>query len=193
MQKPCYKCKQNIPTQEHKNTIHGIPINKNKKIMAKKQKVEVIIEGICKDGKIVRDLSSEERFALHYEGQKVMVSYRPLGDMSNKEKLFAYLFGPLLDCLSNAMEDVGMANVSKNDWYEAMKDRFGRYPWYNPLTKKQETKTLDFSSDKTTSAQLNEFVGKIVLFLEIEVGVDVPDSAEFTMQKRLGKSKRSFS
>lgn len=159
--------------------------------MSRKPRVELILIGHTKDGKVIRDMELENRFALHHDNSKVMISYRPYGDLSNKERLFAYLFGPLLQCLQNAMEDAGM-EASKKEWYEAMKSRYAAYPWFNPLSKKEEVRTLDFSSDSTTAAQLGKFVNDIIMFLEIEVGVQAPDSEEWKTQQRLGSSKRTF-
>ncbi len=159
--------------------------------MSRKPRVELILIGHTKDGKVIRDMEMESRFAQHHDNSKVMISYRPYGSLVQKERLFAYLFGPLLQCLANAMEDAGMEG-SKKDWYEAMKGRYAAFPWYNPLSKKEEVRTLDFSSDSTTSAQLGKFVNDIVLFLEMEVGVEVPDSEEYKTQKRLGSSKKTF-
>lgn len=160
--------------------------------MAKKLKIEMILTGESRNGKIIRDNEQEARFALHHPDQKIMISYRPLSDMAAKEKLFNYLFGPLLDTFLNAMEDTGETGHSKNDWYLALKDKFAKEPWYNPMTKKEETRLLDFSADKTTASQLSKFVQDIVFFLEETVGVEAPDSSEFLMQKRLGPTKRTF-
>lgn len=159
--------------------------------MSRKPRVELILIGHTKDGKVIRDMELENRFAIHHDNAKVMISYRPYGDLSAKDRLFAYLFGPLLQCLQNAMEDAGIEG-SKKDFYEAMKIRYAAYPWRNPLSKKEEVRTLDFSADSTTSAQLGKFVNDIILFLEMEVGVEAPDSQEWKTQQRLGSSKRTF-
>ena len=159
--------------------------------MARKPHIELILEGVTKDGKIIRDMEQEQRFALHHDDQKIMISYRPYGDMTNKERLFNFLFGPLLQCLTNELHDRGFEG-SKNDFYRAMKSRYASEPWLNPLTGKEEQQTLDFSSDSTTSGQLCDFVNDIVLFIEKDLDAEAPSSDEWKVQRRLGTSKKTF-
>lgn len=156
-----------------------------------KPHVELLSEGLCRNGKIIRDIILEEKFAQHYEGQKVLVSYKPVGSLPQKARLFAYLFGPLLSTLSNALEHAGFEG-NKMEFYEAMKRRFSAYPWINPITKQEEIRTLDFSSDSTTSAQLGKFVNDIILFMEMELDTEAPNSDEYKVQKRLGPTKKTF-
>lgn len=158
--------------------------------MPLKPKIELVHTVVVHDGLPIPEPPSVQAFKRQFHGEKVMVSYRPLSDMAHKERMFAYLHGPLLDTLAQAMLDNGTANASKDDWAEAMKDRFAKEPWYNPLTKREETRKLDFSSSKTTAAQLHTFIGQIVLFLEQEVGVEAPDSSEYKIKQRLGETKR---
>jgi len=159
--------------------------------MARKPRIEMILEAVTKDGKIIRDMAQEERFALHYPDQKIMLHYRPYGDMAQKERMFNFIHGPLLQCLANELHDRGFEG-SENDFFKAMKSRYASKPWLNPLTGKEETVTLDFSSDSTTSGQLCEFLNNIVLFIEKDLGAEAPSSDEWKVQKRLGSSKRTF-
>ena len=156
-----------------------------------KPKVELLLIGHSNVDKIVRDMEAERRFAMNYSGEAIMISYRPMSNMRHKEKMFAFLFGPLMDCLYNGMTEAGFVGT-RTDFYKAMKYRYASFPWINPLTKKEETDTLDFSSDKVTAAQLHDFINKVVLFIEQDLGIEAPDSSEFVIQKRLGASKKSF-
>lgn len=156
-----------------------------------KNKIELLLTGRCLDGKIVWNNAEEvKKFCTHYHGDDVIVRINKLTDISKKEKLFAYLFGPLLDTLQTGLAHNGYGDLSKKDCYIIMKQRYGSKPWYNPLAKKEETVFVDFSDDKTTQDELLEFINNIVMFIEKDLEVEAPDSEAYKIQLRLGSSKR---
>lgn len=159
-----------------------------------KNKIELLLTGECKDGKIKWDNALEgKKFADHHEGQRIWSKWGLLTDLSEKEKLFAYLFGPLLDTLATALAHHGYGQLSKKDCYFIMKSRYGQKPWYNPLNKCEEIVFVDYSDEKTTKAELLEFVNNIILFIEQDLNTQAPDSDAYKTQMRLGSTKRKLS
>jgi hypothetical protein len=156
-----------------------------------KNKIELLLTGTCYDGKIKwNNVDELKRFCIHYDGEDVVVRINKTTDITKKEKLFAYLFGPLLDTLQTGFAHAGYGDLSKKDCYIIMKQRYGSKPWYNPLSKKEETILVDFSDDKTTQDELLEFINNIVIFLERDLEVEAPDSEAYKVQMRLGSTKR---
>jgi hypothetical protein len=108
-------------------------------------------------------------------GKSLTVTIEQTNLKSEKLRLFAYLNGPLMSTVAQAMTDAG----NSTDKVEAM------------LTmKRMFAKDLDIDSDGNTSfiilhqsdmtlQRLYQFVKDIVLHLEIEYGVQAPDAEKY--------------
>lgn len=155
-----------------------------------KNKVELILTAKCIDGKVKWNNPDElSRFAVHHDGHTISAKLNLVTDISEKERMFAYLFGPLLDTVQTALMHHGYGQLSKKDCYLIMKDRYGKQPWYNPLTKKEMDTLVDFSDEKTTKVELLNFITNIIMFLEQDLGFEPPDSETYKIQQRLGSSR----
>lgn len=126
------------------------------------------------------------KWCQQYPNQRALVTIELLSDVPEKMRMFAYLHGPLMDCMLLAYEEAGYNQISSADLYLALKAQYATEPWYNPLTKKEEKKIIEFSDPKVPTDRLTKFINDLVYHLEQDLNWQAPNSEEYKFNKALG-------
>jgi hypothetical protein len=159
--------------------------------MAKQKAIQFVGEAMTAKGGLQYLYPYEhQRWCLQYPEQRVLVTMQLLSDIPTKMRMFAYLHGPLIDCLMIGYENAGYNELVSSDLYYILKTRYASEPWYNPVTKKEESRIIDFSNPKTPADRLHKFISDLIWHLEQDLGGEAPNSEEYNMKKGMW-NKRS--
>lgn len=130
-----------------------------------------------------------ERFCVENSGIEMVVSFKPMAKTSEKMRLYAFLFGPLLDCAVKAFSDAGWELLDKNQALQLLKIEFAKDVMIHPKTGNEIVFTMELS--KMDKARLLKFIQDIILYLEMEFGQETPSSDEYKNLRLHGRAYRS--
>lgn len=137
---------------------------------------------IAKGGKTYfKDPDLHNRALLEKEGEEIIVSYKSVNRLSKKQKLFNYLHAVVYEVAMDELTNLGWESMSKEKVDHFFKSRFAKTIIYNSKTEQQEESMRDKS--KMNIDELYEYVNKCILFVEMELGREVPDSSEHKQRK----------
>lgn len=156
--------------------------------MSRPRKIDLVLRGKNIDGD-TKFLSPaiRKQWAQHFDGHEWVCTFKVIGTMNEKARMFAYLFGPLLDSAVVCYENAGYEYVNTSDLYYHFKSVFGKYMWFNPITKKEEERVYDYSDDEVSADLLNKFINDIILFLETNFEFSPPDAQAYKTELKFGK------
>lgn len=148
--------------------------------------MEGIFKAYAKQGKI--QYSSPDdlfKYACENEGALV-VSIKPEAKISEKMQMYAYLFGPVMDCAVRGFTAAGYELMDKVKARFLLEAELAKAEAYNPKTGKTTIYTESISSmDKK---RLLKFLQDVLFFLESELGQRVPDAEQWKLRKLTGRS-----
>jgi hypothetical protein len=156
-----------------------------------KSKIDLILYAKCKDGKLVYSNPVDyHAWCMQYDDRDVMVSVSLTSNYSEKQRMFAYLHGPLMDSIHSCMDSAGYS-LSKKDAFVCMKSMFAKRLVFNPFTGENVETYEDFSSNSTPKESLLKFINDIIQFLEESLGGKAPDSDTYKNMKATGRLFKS--
>lgn len=125
------------------------------------------------------------KYLLENEGIEQRLILKQSSKISEKEKLYGFLFGPLMASAVQGFTNAGHNGVDKVTARYILEAEFCKCQVYNPIRDTIMTHTEHVSG--MSKARLLKYVVDIIFYLELELGQSVPDSEEFKMQLKSGK------
>jgi hypothetical protein len=152
--------------------------------------MEAIFEGIPKNGKM-SFFNQEDffRYCIENDGVHSVITIKPKVKTSEKLRMYAYLFGPLLEAAVKGYTNAGWEFVDKHRALHLFKMEFAKSVQINPITGEEVTFLEDLSG--MNKKRLLKFIQDCILYLEMELGEDAPDSSLWKMYQETGKGFRS--
>lgn len=129
-------------------------------------------------------------WARQHEGYDFIVTYKVAGRATDKERMFAYLFGPLMQVAEQCFLEAGH-DITPHDIYYFFKSRFATEVWRDPFTGKVKERIIDISDVSTPVDVLHTFLQRVIQFLEENFQAEIPDSSQYKVDLRFGKGFKS--
>ncbi len=157
--------------------------------------MEAIFKALAKEGKFIPANMDDfwkymEQMSEEVEGTELLVTFKPLAKVAPKMRLYAFLFGPLLDAAVRGFIYRGYNGIDKVSARYKLQAEFAKAELYNEQTKQTEIYLLDLSS--MTKARLLQFVVDCVFYIEEHLQQTIPDSAEYKAMKGDGFMSMKF-
>jgi len=114
------------------------------------------------------------------EGIPLIVTYQEEVSLTEKQKMYNYFHGPLSAVGVDAYTDAGYEGYNDGDFEHDMKMRYA-FKWiHSPVAdpKKRPLSKADF-----TKTRLLKFIKDVILHLEMDFSVEVPDSEKYKQMK----------
>jgi hypothetical protein len=161
--------------------------------MSRPRKIDLVLRGKNLNGDaIFLSPAIRKQWATHFDNLEWICTFKLISSLNEKQRMFAYLFGPLLDSALVAYEKAGYEFANTDDLYYHFKKMFARYAWYNPVKKKEEARLYDYSDDTVPADLLNKFINDVILHLEQEFEFSPPDAASYKAQMRFGSGFKAI-
>jgi hypothetical protein len=141
-------------------------------------------EFICSGGKLKpKDHKQLEQWCWANEGKVIVGNLSIREGAVDKNELYAYLNGPLINCCVSAYRDVGYDGVDEGMMMYTLKKMFAKKEMVdvNGVIEYELWSCADM-----TKKRLWQFVNDITMHLEIDLNVKAPDTDRY---KRLKKRK----
>lgn len=139
-----------------------------------------------KDGKVGLYSEDMTKYLLENEGIEQRVTFKQASRITDKEKLYAFLFGPLMSAAAQGFTSAGYPGVDKVQARFILEAEFCKMNVYNPIKDTIMTHTEHVSS--MSKARLLKYVVDIIFFLELELSQSVPDAEQYKLQLKTGKN-----
>jgi hypothetical protein len=150
--------------------------------------MEAIFSAVPKRGKLIFDNTIDlEDYCIENDEVDLVVSVKHASKLSQKQKMYNFLYGPILDYSITAFSAQGYELMDKVKAIYMLKAEFGKEIMYNSKTKKEEIYLIELS--KASKARLLKFIQDCIFFLESELGQRVPSSEEYKEMKLKEKKK----
>jgi hypothetical protein len=144
-------------------------------------KIEAIFTAIPRNGKpIFNNPYDLERYCIETDGRELVFEVRQASKLSEKERMYNYLFGPLMNCCVYALTQAGYEGMDKVKARYKMEAEFLKADMVGPGGI-VEPYILDLS--RISKERLLKFLQDIIFHLESKYDQDVPDSAEYKAMK----------
>lgn len=154
--------------------------------------MESIFSAIPQQGKLVfLNIYDLERYCMENDGIELHISIKHASKLSEKMRMFAYLFGPLMDTAVRGFTRQGWVGMDKVKARYELQSMFCKEEMYNALTGETKVYLIELSS--MPKARLLKFIQDIIIFMEQELEVEAPDSETYKMMKlkeRITKPKQ---
>ena len=149
--------------------------------------MEAIFSAAAKNGKLYYNNPEDfYKYCLEMEGQELHIEMRPIAKLSEKTRMYAYLFGPMMRCAMEGYSAAGWAGVDKTKARYMLQAEFGKKDIYNEKTSKVQTIYEDVG--RMSKNRLLKFLIDVLFFLESELNQKVPDSEEWKLKMQTGKN-----
>jgi hypothetical protein len=151
-------------------------------------KAEAIFSATSKGGRLIFDNRVDlEMYCIENDGIDLVVEIYKEAKLSEKHKMYNYLFGPLMDCAVRGFTQLGYEGMDKVKARYKLEAEFLKEEMMGPQG--HEIYTLDVSGiDK---ARLLKFIQDVIFFLETDLKQTVPDSSTYKMMKLTGRALKS--
>src|SRR4051812_18283954 len=143
--------------------------------------MEAIFTADSKNGKL-HYTNTEDlfKFCMEHDGELIHVAMRPLAKTSEKMRMYAYLFGPVMFCAVQGFTAAGYEMMDKVKARYMLEAQCAKAEIYNSKTQKIEVYTESIAG--MTKTRLYKFIVDVLFFLEAELGQRVPDSEEWKVK-----------
>lgn len=149
--------------------------------------MEAIFTAIPMHGKLnYFNLYDLERYCIENEGIELHISMKHASKLSEKMKMFRFLFGPVMDSAVRGFTRQGWEGMDKVKARYRLQAEFAKEEMYNSKTQKTEIYLIDLSN--MSKARLLKFIQDCLHFIETELETEVPDSEEYKASKSSGRS-----
>ncbi len=125
------------------------------------------------------------KYCIENEGEDIFVELKPIGKTSEKMRMYAFLFGPLMHCAVRAYTEAGWAGIDKTKARYMLQAEFSKEDLYNHKLHKVQTIYEDIGH--MTRARLLKFIVDVCFYLENEFGMEIPDSVAWKIKLDTGK------
>jgi hypothetical protein len=147
--------------------------------------MEAIFTITPKGGKIIPDNRVDlELFLLENEDIDQVMTFKAVAKISEKQLMFNFLFGPLMDCAVRGFTNLGYEGMDKVKARYKLQAEFCKAEMVGPNGPEIYLEELS----KMSKARLLKFVQDVIFFLESEMKQPVPDSSKYKMMKLTGKA-----
>ena len=141
------------------------------------------------DGKhcLYESVDDFAKYLMETEGEDLIVAIKPKAKTSEKMRMYAFYHGPVLHCAMIAYTAVGYQGVDK-----VVDDYMLCAEFAKALYQKPDGSYHPYilgRSDMTKNRFL-KYLQDVLLFLEVEMKMRVPDSEEWKLKKFTGKDFR---
>lgn len=144
---------------------------------------------IPKDGKLpFSEYSDLHKYLLENDGIEQTITLKPSGVLSDKEKLYAFIYGPLMSCAIDGFTRAGYEGVDKVKARYLLEAELCKAETFTP---KGGVKIYTESVSGMNNKRLLKFATDAMLFLEVELGQKTPDSEAWFMKLKSGKDYRA--
>lgn len=148
--------------------------------------IEGQFEAVSKDGQMMYlSRNQVEGYCRQYEGQSFIVTFQQKDKLSDKQRMYNFLYGPLLDCAVKALEDMGYDGMDKVIACHMLRDQFAKDYILNLKTNDREPYLLEIG--RMSKDRLLKFINDSIYFIEQDLSHPVPDSQQYKemmLQKR---------
>lgn len=117
-------------------------------------------------------------------GQRLIMTLEPAKKDSEKQRMYAYLFGVVVDCAIRGYTYVGYSGVDEVNAMYKLKAAFAKSYLKTP-DGAEEPYLLELKN--MSKDRLLKFLQDCIFFIESELGQVVPDSDEYKQMKLTGK------
>lgn len=121
-----------------------------------------------------------EKFCLENEGENIIVQLNVEAKSSEKLRMFAYYYGPVLECAMIGYTMQGWQGVDKVVADYKLRAEFAKDYIRNPAG---EYEPYLIRASKMTKARLLKFIEDCLLFIEQDLGQKTPDSESYLASK----------
>lgn len=151
---------------------------------------EAIFRATPKNGKLIwHNVYDLERFLSENDGIELIITMKQMAKLSEKIRMYAYLFGPLMECAVIGYTKAGYEGMDKVKARYKLQAEFAKGEIYNKKTGQVEIYLLDLSG--MPKSRLLKFIQDCIFFLEAELQMEVPDSDAYKLKKITGKDMKS--
>lgn len=148
--------------------------------------MEAIFSFIPRNGKPVWNNPFDmERYCLQNEGVDTTASFKASAKLSEKMKMYKFLFGPLMDSAVRGYARQGWDGIDKAKARYMLQAEFAKEEFYNSKTGQIVITIIDLSS--MSKARLLKFLQDCIYYIETELETETPDSEGWKMKKITGK------
>lgn len=149
--------------------------------------MEAIFRCICNKGKFLFfNTFDVERYCIENEGIELDISVKHAAKLSEKMRMYRFLFGPLMDSAVRGYGRQGWESMDKVKARYKLQAEFCKEEMYNSKTSKIEVYLLDLSS--MPKARLLKFIQDCMFYIEQELETEVPDSEEWKAKQLTGRN-----
>lgn len=140
--------------------------------------MNAIFSATPKKGKLIFDnLIDVEDYCIENENVDLVVSIKHASKTSQKQKMYNFLHGPILDYAVVGYTRAGYELMDKVKALYKLKAEFGKEVLFNTKTGNEEYYFIELS--KAPKARLLKFIQDCIFYLESELEQRVPDSQEY--------------
>lgn len=151
--------------------------------------MEAIFNATPKNRRLVFDnMFDIEAYCIEQENIEQVISIKPLAKTSEKMRMYAYLFGPLMDCAVQALTDAGWPGMDKVKSRYIMQAEFGKEEMVNP---DGVVEPYLIPLEKMSKPRLLKFIKDIIFELESKYNQSCPDSQTYKMMQLTGRNFKS--
>lgn len=149
--------------------------------------MEAIFQAVAAKGKLVFfNIYDLERYCVENDGIELYITVKHSAKLSEKMKMYAYLFGPLMDSAVRGFTRQGWEGMDKVKARYKLQAEFCKEEMYNSKTHQVETYLIDLSS--MPKARLLKFVQDCVFYIEQHLETEAPDSEEWKAKQITGRN-----
>lgn len=131
-----------------------------------------------KRGRLIFDnLIDIECYCIENEGIDLVISIKHASKTSQKQKMYNFLHGPILDYAVVGYTNAGYEMMDKVKALYKLKAEFGKEVMFNTKTGEDEYYLIELS--RASKKRLLKFIQDCIFFLEAELNQKVPDSTEY--------------
>jgi predicted transcriptional regulator len=134
--------------------------------------------------------SDMERYLTEKEGVMQIVKLKDYAKSTEKERLYSFIFGPIMSCAVDGFTAQGYEGVDKVKARYMLEAEFCKEESYNPKTGKVTIYTESISGMGVK--RLHKFAVDSLFFLETDLGQKVPDAEAFKMRVSSGRDYESI-
>lgn len=128
----------------------------------------------------IDERSDLHKYLLENERVEQVIQLKRADKMTEKERLYAFLFGPLMSVAITGYTNAGYPAVDKVKARFLLEAELSKYEVYSPAAGK--TKVYTRSVSDMGAKELLEFIVNVIYFLEAEFKVSCPDAEEYKMR-----------
>lgn len=142
---------------------------------------EALFSGLSERGKLKYfNYEDLEKFCLENDGENIIIQLNVEAKASEKLKMYAYYYGPLLECAMIGYTLMGWQGVDKVVADYKLRAEFAKDFVKNP---KGEYEPYLIRTSKMTKIRLYKFIEDCLLFIESDLKQNIPDSEAYKASK----------